>query len=352
MNIRSEKGRKFYTHIAIEVLSKFPTTTLFFSLLAFLPAFFSACSTEPSIPEEDGVRTFSVKAGLTASPSLYPAEFSLDLYIFNDDLLGRLDSHIHFENPGGTLAVSSRKGRKRAVALANAGGRTLEWGEIGSFHNLGTALVRLRDEDVRNPLLCASASFEAGGGDEVFALDMQPLCSRIKLSSISCDFSQTPYSGKELTEVRAYLTNVNTAATVLPGLWESGVEMVNAGGWSDGDSALTPLRSMLLHEFSTPIGTEKVYPGKYFYCYPNKAGEGKTLRTKLVIEGKIDGLTYYYPIAIPPEGGIGRGEDYTVSLTLTRLGCHDPDASLSEGTAEATVSISPWREREEETVTF
>jgi hypothetical protein len=75
--------------------------------------------------------------------------------------------------------------------------------------------------------------------------------------------------------------------------------------------------------------------------------------TKLVIEGKIGGHTYYYPIKINPQGGgIARGCRYNFDIVLTRTGVTDPDGELNEEDIEINMEVEEWKEKNGYIVSF
>lgn len=348
--ISIRKGRHFYiTRSAIEVLSNFPFKLLF--LLAFSPAFFSACSKEKPFPDEDGETSLEI---ILKSPAATSSGLEVDLYVFNDDAMGMLDSHSRLHPVGNTVSAASRKGSKRIVAVANSGEEALDWGSIYTFYNICTAICRLEKDNPHRPVLSGTAVYEAGSNKK-FGIELEPVCSRIRLQSISCNFEGRPYQGKVLSDVKVYLINVCTAASLLPIIGGGcGQEYVNLGGWSDGDTSGGSLWKMLRFDIDGAVGEAKVMPGKTLYCYPNPILGGVSQPvSKLVIEGRIDGHTYYYPIVIgESSGGILRGADYAIDVSITRLGADDPDSSLSPGTLTTGISVTPWVEKEEETIIF
>ena len=347
----SKKGRLSFSHIAIEVLSrKFPN--ILSLTLAILPAFFSACSKSEraTSPVE-----YSVPLDLRYTSSVMLGG-ALDMFVFDNDASGRLDSYTHINEPSGNIvSTASKKGKKRILAVANAGKRLYDWGVFGSFQAAGTASAHLEDETPEKPLLCGTAVFEAGNSERT-GIVLSSILSRVRLKSIQCDFHSRPYEGLDMTEAKAYLTNVCTAAFLAPpDSLISGTEYVNIGGWSDGDTAGSRLWSMLRCDIPEPVGAKKISVGKSLYCYPNPLIGGDRLEhvTKLVIEGKIGGHTYYYPVPLSVSaGGIARGADYEVSITITQLGTDDPDGSLAAGALSFIIYVNDWTDKAEETVPF
>ena len=104
-----------------------------------------------------------------------------------------------------------------------------------------------------------------------------------------------------------------------------------------------PLSAELLSHLYlvTPNETEAEGPGSPF--------------TRLVIEGKVDGTTYYWPININRKDGgtgISRNCRYVFDVRLTRLGHTDPDIPVETEDAEIIMEVQPWEELEEYGVRF
>ena len=100
------------------------------------------------------------------------------------------------------------------------------------------------------------------------------------------------------------------------------------------------------------------------YCYANNSttvpdgfdndyGTWKTFagqHTMLVVETKIGGVTYYYPIDLNKRitdssggfPGIERNKSYDVSLTINNYGTSEPNQEISTLTAGYTVEVGNW----------
>ena len=97
-----------------------------------------------------------------------------------------------------------------------------------------------------------------------------------------------------------------------------------------------------------------IYPDINFLCYQNspvEEGPGSPY-TRLVIEGKIDSETYYWPITINPDNGMERGARYSYDILIRRKGVTDPDIPIDLSNAEIKLTIKPWIEKDDYTVGF
>jgi hypothetical protein len=77
--------------------------------------------------------------------------------------------------------------------------------------------------------------------------------------------------------------------------------------------------------------------------------------TRLVLEGKIKGETYYWPVAINRTGdglGIEANTRYVFDFTIRRKGVRDPDTELYINGSETMMEILQWKEKEEYSVAF
>ena len=117
---------------------------------------------------------------------------------------------------------------------------------------------------------------------------------------------------------------------------------------------------ILIDSLPQPVGKQICYPGTRLYCYPNATTQSSpgSPPTRLVIEGKLQGKTCYYPLEIgrgtwgvtPP--GVLPGRTYRFDITLTRRGADTPDISLEPGTVQCSLSVTPWNERNDTVIDF
>ena len=106
--------------------------------------------------------------------------------------------------------------------------------------------------------------------------------------------------------------------------------------------------SMIVQEIAPEIGSKGKGCSKCFLCYPHRGSNN----TRLVIEGKIGGNTYYWPIEVCPEDGINRNSRYSFDITIRRKGTTDPDCLIEEAAADIDLEIKRWIEKEDYQVIF
>lgn len=321
-------------------------------LLLLLPALFSCTRTIDTI-EASAVR--AVETAIMMDVDVKSEDVSsLDIFAFDNEGAMHLDSYQHLDRVDTQrLSLRSQSGRKRIFICANGQRSIYEWAGINSMESLEKTFVDLRKE--RRKALCATAegTVTAGDGKE-YRMELRKIASEIVLNSIGCDFTGKIYEGKSITDVCVYLTNVNAECRLTADghIVPSGI--INAGGLEKDDIESFDEPDLLYHEISTPIDGKRIKTGISLICYPNtsvREGPG-TAFTRLVIEGKIDGETYWWPIDInrevsSDEPGIHRNCRYIYDIMLTRKGTKDPDTVIDTEAADISMKIATWNEKEE-----
>lgn len=301
--------------------------------------FFSCIQTgslHEEVPKTSGIMKVSSDTGMEIA--------ALDAFIFEPD--GRLDCYQQFEYPPRVIETASGSGRKTILLIANSNRNRYEWTDLRTLNSINQMVFDLEKERLSHPVMATIKSITAG---ESIALDMQPLRSEIHLSSIRCDFSGKAYKGMKLTDVRIYLTYANATCSIIPKHPVQASRLINAGMLDECQLEHFEEKEMIVQEIATDIGSETVPVGRSLFCYANEPEEETigTPFTRLVIEGRIGGGIYYYPIRInPQDGGIANGCRYVFDIVLTKAGATDPDGNLEEEDIEIEMKIEKWSEKE------
>lgn len=322
--------------------------------LACLPALFFSCSkTGGPVPNEgqDSYEQVVTKVAVPCSG----AEIGIngyDVLVYNADRHGRLDSYMHFEASGGGLKVSSGSGRKKIVVVANAPEGVLQWEKILTLGMLSRQCCSLESESANSPVLVGTVEADAGGNCTV---QMNPLTAKICLKELSCDFRGTSYPLEELTDVKVYLTNVNAECSIT-GDSDAGNRFINNGRMEESDIRKFVRPGIILREVEGNVGMDPVPLDIELLCYPNgTAAEsfGKPF-TRIVIEGKIKGKTWYWPININPlgDGGIASQDCFNLKVNLRRSGSEDPDTAIELSDGEVKMEVEKWNEKDNCTIIF
>lgn len=350
------EGRKFFLFFFLNRKVLFA-----YALLILLPAFYSCSENDTCL---QGVMTRQEGASILIRPNvpLYGATEAgcIDIFIFNDDRLGWLDSYQRFVGADpGAVSAASRKGKKIIVAVANPAREISAWSGINSFEAMLKTTASIWDEDPGAPLMCGYEEVSMGEENSC-TIELVPMLSEIKVNSLRCDFSGRPYHGEELSDIRIYLTNVNAEVPIFNAEGFMPKEIINAAGLSEADMLRISHPEMLSGRLDSPVGNNTVYPGISLYCYPNDCTEQSigSPFTRLVIEGKLCGQTYYYPIDInrgddlQGKAGVGRNSRYVYDIIITRTGTPDPDIPADVTMVDINMTVRPWDELEEDEITF
>ena len=283
--------------------------------LCHLPAFlFLACSPQ-ALPEEAAPATR--KAQIYVYPSGKTTLQGFDLLFFQDAPLFRLDAYQHLDgNSGNRVTGTSSTAARKVVILSNYPSSTYAWSSIRSFESLADLPFRLEDENPEAPLLYGIS--EAGVMDKV---TLKPMLAKITLRSIACEFSGRPYAGERLQD-------------------DPASSWLNAGRLDETETAALSHPETVLRSLSQSLGG-RIYPSAEFCCYPNPSDGTQFGRpvTRLVIEGRLRGVTYYYPIDLP---ALEADVQYAMDVTLTRAGTTDPDIPAVSGSVRLESQVLDW----------
>ena len=347
----------FISHISASAENFYKSWLVLSIVILTLPVFLGCSKSEHP---QDGDFTedliiSSVKPAVHKSSESQMLE--LDALVFNDDQMQRLDCYQQIVWSGqDELQVGSTAGEKILLLCANLNVEKDFWKEYTSYTKALALEADLEDEDPQHPVMAACAHIIAG---EEAGIDMERLSSEVVLRSIRCDFSGKPYAGEQITEAKAYLTNLNATCSLIPQGDDHMKRVINHKGLVQQDLRLFRDSTMIFREIGN-IGTDGIRPSYGFICYPNDAKE-ETIGTpfsRLVIEGKIMGETWFWPIdinrgpaAIPPEG-IGRNSRYVFDITIRSKGTKDPDTPVTHTMLETVFEVEEWKEKEEYSVGF
>lgn len=325
---------------------------------AFLPLLFSCQSVvmeTQETPEGESHGTVLKVAGRSGNLS----GSSLDIFTFDNSKSGLLDSYQRYEDfHSDEVFLRSCSGEKSVFACADGQRSRQEWSIVNSQESLDMLYADLRKERREHLCMTGSCSMEAGRG-QTYDIRLRTLASEVILSSISCDFSGRAYKDRSISDVKVFLTNVNAKCSLTAEGEILPTEIMNAGGLDEEDMAGMAEPDLLMQEITEGI-TESTSPVNIsFICYPNasrKESPGAPF-TRLVIEGKIDGETFWWPININreegmDEQGIHRCRQYIYDLTITRKGSSDPDEVVETDAVRLQLNIKPWEEKEAYQVSF
>lgn len=330
---------------------------LILSLISLIAPVFQGCSEHPQDCDfTEDKTTPSVKFAVHKIKETQIE--SLDVLVYNNDLLQRIDCYQEDEfRQGEPLVIGSRGGEKIVLICANMNMKKDSWREYSSFQKASSMKVELEMEDRDYPVMASYKHITTGGE---FDCELERLTSQVEIRSICCDFTGKPYSGEMITHAKAYLINVNATCCLIPQETASIERLINHGGLMEQDMASFKDKTLIYSDIED-ISTTPSTPSCRFLCYPSNSPEESigTPFTKLVIEGKIQGETWYWPININRDAdqrstgtGIERNSRYVFDITIRSKGTKDPNIPVTSEMTELQFETKEWKEKEAYYVAF
>ena len=287
-------------------------------------------------------------------------ESDLDMLVFRNDRLQYLECWQRVAFSGnGEVAVASMTGEKVLMACSGLERTPEDWMWVSSISSLDDARSALEKESRNSPVMSGSCGFHAGKAmGQRPELTLKRISAEIYLKSLKCDFKGKPYEGEKLSDIHVYLTNVNASCRIWndPGI---ATRIINQGRLIEEDVARFKDQSLIYQRIEGQVGTDVITTDVMLRCYPNIASQESmgSPFTRLVIQGKLDGDVWYWPIDInrgegrTPEGIEGNCA-YTFDIVLTRKGSADPDTAIKTESATIMMEVEKWEEKEEYSVEF
>ena len=245
------------------------------------------------------------------------------------------------------LEVQTTTGKKMIYAVANS--HRVNWKGINTRALFEEQTASLKDEDVKNFMMIGGTEAQLQLASTV-SFSIRRLVARIKVNSIKTAFAGGPYEGMPLTDLKAYLINVQASKIIYNGEGEN-FSILNNGKYVEADSRGCVMTGLIADVIATPVYDDGYSVPHYFYCYENalQSETGGNKFTRIVLEGKLNGITYYYPIPIK---GIARNSCYSIDITIKRPGSLDPSTDVEKGTLLATMTVLDWNVMDESNVEF
>ena len=278
---------------------------------------------------------------------------TLDIFTFENDSQQKLDSYQRHDNISShEIGVSSTGGDKIFFVCADSQRNRYDWKSIKSYSSLRNVYCNLEKESPENRVMTGESVIKAGESD--IRLTLNPLTSEINLEAIYCDFSGTPYSSSVIKDAKVYLTNVSASCPLLYTDGSRPTRIINTGMFMPSDIRNFDNPEIIIQNIADILSRDTIFPDIKLLCYPNP-GTGKNLGcpdTRIVIEGKIESETYYWPISINKDTGIEKGCRYIFDICIRRKGVTDPDITFDPASADFKLRIKPWEEKDEYIVGF
>ncbi|MBP5538874.1 MAG: hypothetical protein J6X69_03440 [Bacteroidales bacterium] len=277
---------------------------------------------------------------------------TLDIFAYDPENHCRIDSYSRIAYAD-EIRLTLTTGRKKLVVLCGVNTSRLRYADIVSMDHLQQVCGRLEEENPEKPLLSGTTEVDAGVNPRA-TVTLEPLLTRIRVSRLAADFSGCSYEGAVVDSVRIYLTNVSCRGSVLARDSIRAQDFVNYGRWSDGDIWSFASPGMLHDALEGNLTATPRSLATSLFCYPNQNPDeaAGSPFTRLVIECRINGERFYYPINIGRGSwkaagmaeGVARGKIYDFDITLRHLGSRDPDTVVEWVSAGIFIKIEEWEE--------
>lgn len=295
-----------------------------------------------SIVPDEGTRASGDGHGVQADDN---AVQTLEVFIFNsnpdnpDD--GFLDTYCKFTKEelasSSKVAIQTTTGNKKIYVIANS--HRENWKDVNTFAQFETQTAKLTDEKPKNFIMVGSTETVLSITSEV-TMQIRRLVARVKVGSIKTNFAGGPYDGMSLTDVKAYLINVQGSKYMHDGEGNN-LLVLNKGKYVEADAASCSMPGAIYESLPVPVTDAGYNTPMYFYCYENSIPRESSVSkyTRMVIEGKLNGVTYYYPVVLKD---ITRNTCYSLDITIKRPGSTDPGTDMQKGTLQATINVVNW----------
>lgn len=339
--------------------------TFLASLIAFTALFISSCEKpKPTKPEiiKESTLTISIVSETKSSTSQTQTEDNtvntVDVFVFRNTAgadNGVLDAHKRFSGAElgdlSALTLTTTTGQKNIYIVANAHKTFTGVITLTAFQN---QLSTLQSEKFTSWTMIGNTSTTLGVTTSI-TLTLSRLVGRVALQSLKTNFTGTPWAGQTLTNVKLYLINVKGDKLFHNGGAGSTEVILNKKQAVAVDINNCTQTGLLYDDVATAINDAGYSTEHFFYAYENSISTETASEkfTKLIIQGDLNGITYYYPISVNQTDfgynsanghyGIRRNTTYTINVTINRPGSTDPDQPLLFGTLTTSVLIGNWQ---------
>lgn len=305
-----------------------------YTCAAVLPVLASSCSiSEQSPVSSAGPYNSVTSAKIQRAGGVSIIEGKATVLVYNGNR--RLESYSTADITDGTLAIASTTGEKTAVVVSNLADSTLRYEDIASLDALGKLQTDFIKENPAAPVARGMLHYNTEAPEE-HGITLTPLLAKVEIRFFTTDFKGKPYEGQKLEDAKAYLININ-AFCPLSGTPSEVNGIINEGEFDFITATAMQHTEMILSRRIT---------GSVLYCYPRPSHKGEaglgSCITRLVIEGKLDGHTYYYPITVGEDGLIESGNSYVYDVLIKSKGTLDPDMEATPEMLDVKVYTKQW----------
>ena len=253
------------------------------------------------------------------------------------------------------LELTASTGKKTIYAVCNSHNAN-NYSGVNTLAKFKQEISLLKNENLKNFTMSGFKDVELSTSNDI-TISVRRMVARVKLSSVKTAFAGTPLEGSTLQNVKAYLINVHAEKLLWNGSDRSGSQILNLAKYIENDCKGLAMSGMLYESIADKVDDTGNSTARWFYAFENAIEQensaGKDYYTRLVIEGTLNGVTYYYPINVNRSGfgyvsnadikpGIERNKSYELSVVISKAGSLDPNVPIVNGTVSVSVKIEDW----------
>lgn len=253
------------------------------------------------------------------------------------------------------LELTASTGSKVIYAICNSH-NTNNFSGVNTLTKFKAETALLKNENLKNFTMMGSKEVTLAATNNV-SIPVGRMVARIKLTSVKTAFAGTPLEGLTLNSVKAYLINVHASKLLWNGNDPSSSQILNQAKYIANDNTALSMTGMLYESIADSVNETGNSTARWFYAYENAISAENASKsdyfTRLVIEGKLNGVTYYYPINVNRAGfgynssngvnpGIERNKSYELSVVISKAGSLDPNVPIENGTVSVSVNVENW----------
>lgn len=321
------KGRKIslIQHSVIKAGTVFARSLL---LLCLLPAFSFSCTADMPYSGTTIILKTRFQSCPTRASDSWDLVRTLDVFVFNDDGLKRLDQRQHLTNVSSDrVSVFSSEGDKIVAVIANLPPECSSGlDSVYDYESLEMLFSDYRYDSPHRPVMSGETVFRAGSS-KTCELILRPVMSMVDISRVECRGDALG-----LKKLSVYLIDLSCRCEVMRQNGFRPSELICCGAFNEIEvrSMTEPSMACRNLSLSSSGAGKNVWKGTGLYCYPDDASEETSGSpfTRLVVEGELDGVKRYYPLAVGRGGeqkdGVLRDVRYSYDICLQSRGKDHP----------------------------
>lgn len=258
----------------------------------------------------------------------------VQLFVFRED--GTLDGYTR--SKGADITVKCTVGKRNVCAVVNCGE---DLSGIRTSDELTAVSTRLTDNSLDSFVMTGEESIHTSLTSSALVLNVDRVVSRVLIRKVTNSLLNQ-YAGAPVEITAVYLIN---AAADREALMEPETK---ASEWHNKLWYQTGRADKLLYEKVNRIveSGRSDSQVRTFYACPNLTEEDShdedwsPRHTRLVVETRILGRTYYYPMTLPV---MRSNHSYEIKeLVIRHLGASSADGVISPADASFTVNVNDW----------